>query len=132
MRHRLLHNLLRRLLYNYNKIINESDIKYIIVPLLCAVVKRSGLPRRPMLLDLCQGAIPWDMTLGRRITRKYLPVFVLQSVTRINTQDRGLPIPPYEKGFDFFLLVNVIQKFQNTVVKAFRIGDYIRSGEDRG
>jgi hypothetical protein len=49
------------------------------------------------------------------------------SVICINTQYEGLPIPPYKKGLYFLLLVNIIKQFQNTVVKAFRIGDGISS-----
>jgi hypothetical protein len=40
-----------------------------------------------------------------------------------------LPIPPYHKLADFFLLVNIIKKFQNAIIEAFGIGNHIRPRE---
>jgi hypothetical protein len=42
----------------------------------------------------------------------------------------GLPIPPYQKLFDFLLFIDVLKILNNAVVEAFRVSDSVRSGED--
>jgi hypothetical protein len=40
------------------------------------------------------------------------------------------PIPPYEKLFDFLMLIVVLKVLQNTMVEAFRVCNSIGSGKD--
>jgi hypothetical protein len=46
--------------------------------------------------------------------------------------DATVPVPPNQKFMNSLLLINIFKILKNTVIKAFRIGNQIGSGENCG
>lgn len=71
---------------------------------------------------------------GKRSTSAYKGnTWLLESSAPVAAKKgERIPIPPNHELIDLFLLFRVVKQFENTVVKALRVGRQIRSGKDLG